>query len=234
MSDSFSTKVVPKSLVDAVTERLEAAIVAGELAPGERIREQTLATSLGVSRGPLREAIRRLEGRRLLDRKVNVGVSVAMLSPERLDNLLTVREALEGMACRLAAERMSKQELDELVKLLESHARKPDVTRGSGYYQESGDYDFHFRIVTASRNELLASIVKGDLYDLLRVYRYKSSTMTGRAAQAIDEHRAIVEALVARDPERAEAAMRSHIRNARLHAQMALRKVDEAEAEAGA
>jgi len=231
MSDSFSTKVVPKSLVDAVTERLEAAIVAGELAPGERIREQTLATSLGVSRGPLREAIRRLEGRRLLDRKVNVGVSVAMLSPERLDNLLTVREALEGMACRLAAERMSEQELDELVKLLESHARKPDVTRGSGYYQESGDYDFHFRIVTASRNELLASIVKGDLYDLLRVYRYKSSTMTGRAAQAIDEHRAIVEALVARDPERAEAAMRSHIRNARLHAQMALRKVDEAEAE---
>ena len=229
MSDSFSTKVVPKSLVDAVTERLEAAIVAGELAPGERIREQTLAASLGVSRGPLREAIRRLEGRRLLDRKVNVGVSVAMLSPERLDNLLTVREALEGMACRLAAERMSDQELKELVKLLESHARKPDVTQGSGYYQESGDYDFHFRIATASRNELLSSIVKGDLYDLLRVYRYKSSTMTGRAAQAIEEHRAIVEALVARDPDRAEAAMRAHIRNARLHAQMALKKAEEAE-----
>lgn len=227
MIDSFSTKVVPKSLVDAVTERLEAAIVAGELAPGERIREQTLAASLGVSRGPLREAIRRLEGRRLLDRKVNVGVSVAMLSPERLDNLLTVREALEGMACRLAAERMSDQELKELVKLLDSHARKRDVAMGQGYYQESGDYDFHFRIATASRNELLASIVKGDLYDLLRVYRYKSSTMTGRAAQALDEHRAIVDALVSRDPDRAEAAMRTHIRNARLHAQMALKKTAE-------
>jgi len=229
MTESFNTKVVAKSLVDAVTERLEAAIIAGELGPGERIREQTLAASLGVSRGPLREAIRRLEGRRLLDRKANVGVSVAMLSPERLDNLLTVREALEGMACRLAAERMSDEELGELVKLLDTHSKKPDVARGEGYYQESGDFDFHFRIARASNNELLASIVMGDLYDLLRVYRYKSSTMAGRAAQALEEHREIVEALVSRDPERAEAAMRTHIRNARLHAQMALKKSEEAE-----
>ncbi|MBM9593860.1 GntR family transcriptional regulator [Roseitranquillus sediminis] len=226
MAESFSTKVVAKSLVDAVTERLEAAIIAGELAPGERIREQTLATALGVSRGPLREAIRRLEGRRLLDRKANVGVSVTELSPQRLDDLLTVRESLEGMACRLASQRMSDAEIDDMRKLLASHSRRREIALGEGYYQESGDVDFHFRIAAASGNELLTSMVTGDLYDLLRVYRYKSSTMTGRTSQALEEHRAIVEALASRDPDQAEQAMRTHIRNARLYAQMALEKAE--------
>jgi len=224
VNESFSTKVEAKSLVDAVTERLEAAIIAGELKPGERIREQTLATALGVSRGPLREAIRRLEGRRLLERRINIGVRVAELSPQKLVDLLLVREALEGMACRLAAERMSDTELAELRKLLENHASQRELQSGEGYYVESSDFDFHFRIAKAADNELLRDIVTGDLYDLLRVYRYKSSTMAGRAKQALEEHHEIMEALEARDPDRAEASMRKHIRNARMHAQLALEK----------
>lgn len=215
-------KVEARSLVDAVAERLEAAIIAGELAPGSRISEQALASAMGVSRGPLREAIRRLEGRRLLERRANLGVRVAALSAERLDNLLTVREALEGMACRLAAERMSEEDLGALAALIEGHASEPQITTGKGYYQQSGDFDFHFRIAKASGNELLVSMVCGDLYDLLRIYRYKSSTMEGRAAAALDEHRAIVAALQARDPDAAEKAMRRHIRNARQHALIAM------------
>ncbi len=91
MASQMSLKIEPKSLVDAVTERLEAAIIAGDLAPGERIREQTLAVEMGISRGPLREAIRRLEGRRLLERTANIGVRVAELSPQKVDQILTVR-----------------------------------------------------------------------------------------------------------------------------------------------
>ncbi|WP_158965411.1 GntR family transcriptional regulator [Chachezhania sediminis] len=219
-----SNKIVPKSLVDAVAERLENAIIAGELAPGERIYEQVLAAEMGISRGPLREAIRRLEGRRLLERRANIGVRVAELSTRRLDELLTVREALEGMACRLAAELITDAEVAELRRMIDDHARHEDVAAGEGYYQQSGDFDFHFRIAKASQNEFLISMVTDDLYDLLRVYRYKSSTMGGRAAEAVAEHHAIVDALAAQDPDKAETAMRTHLRNARIHAKLALEK----------
>ena len=215
-----SSKIVAKSLVEVVTERLEEAIIGGELAPGERIFEQVLATDMGISRGPLREAIRRLEGRRLLTREPNVGVRVAELSLERLDDLLTVREALEGMACRIAAERFTDEEIQDLQKMLDKHSA--GVRSRKGYYQQGRDFDFHFRIAEASGNEFLISMISGDLYDLLRVYRYKSSTLKGRADEALEEHQKIVDALAARDPEQAEAAMREHLRNARHHAKLAL------------
>ena len=229
-----SPKIVAKSLVDAVTERLEDAIIAGELAPGERIFEQVLAAEMGISRGPLREAIRRLEGRRLLERRANIGVRVAELSPKRLDELLTVREALEGIACRIAAEKITDEEVAELSALIETHSKKKDVAAGQGYYQQSGDFDFHFRIAKATENEFLISMITGDLYDLLRVYRYKSSTMGGRATEALTEHRRIVEALSNHDPDAAEAAMREHIRNARIYAKLALEKATKAQAEGAA
>ncbi len=215
-------KIEAKSLVDAVTEQLEAAIIGGDLAPGERLREQVLAAEYGISRGPLREAIRRLEGRRLLERKANIGVSVVELSPGRLTELLNVREALEGMACRLAAERISPEELAQLRAMLKDHAGHREIVSGEGYYQQSGDFDFHFRIAKVSRNEYLISMISGDLYDLLRLYRYKSSTMSGRAAKALEEHHAILDALASGNPDKAEAAMRTHIRNARVHAQLAM------------
>lgn len=221
-------KIVAKSLVEVVTERLEEAIIEGDLAPGERIFEQVLATDMGISRGPLREAIRRLEGRRLLTREPNVGVRVAELSSKRLDELLAVREALEGMACRIAAERFTDKEVDELQKMLDKHSDQ--VHSGKGYYQQGRDFDFHFRIAQATDNEFLISMISGDLYDLLRVYRYKASTMEGRADEALEEHQKIVDALRTRDPDQAEQAMREHIRNARYHAMLAL---DAAEKKAG-
>lgn len=230
MKPVLTSKVQARSLVDVVAERLEAAIISGELAPGTRLSEQSLANSLGVSRGPLREAIRRLEGRTLIERTPNIGVRVAALSPSDLDDLLVVREALEGMACALAAQNLTKSELDGLEKLLGEHETQKSLKTGTGYYQESRDFDFHFRIARASKNERLISMICGDLYDLLRIYRYKSSTMKGRASQALGEHREILDALKARDSEKAEQKMRAHIRGARIHAAMAL-EAAKAEAE---
>src|SRR5260370_17240756 len=103
MSDTLNHKVSARSLVDVLAERIEAAIISGDLQPGSKIREQTLAASLGVSRGPLREAIRRLEGRKLLQRTPNIGVSVSALSPGDLYEALHLPEVLEGLACPLAA-----------------------------------------------------------------------------------------------------------------------------------
>lgn len=217
MSSVLDRKVQPQSLVDVVAERIEAAIISGQLEPGSRLSEQGLAASLGVSRGPLREAIRRLEGRKLLERTPNIGVRVAALSLKDLNDVLQVREALEGMACRLAAQNMTDPEIAELKSLLGKHEQQKSVREGKGYYQESKDFDFHFRIVTGSRNERLSQILLGDLYYLLRVYRYKSSTKPGRAMEALKEHKAIVTALEQHDPDAAERAMREHLHNARRY-----------------
>jgi DNA-binding GntR family transcriptional regulator len=217
MTEILGGRVQARSLVDVVTERLEAAIISGELAPGSRLSEQGLATAFGVSRGPLREAIRRLEGRHLLQRTANIGVHVTKLSWRDLTDLLTVREALEGMACRLAAEAMTADEIAELASLLDAHGAQQSVQAGTGYYQQPRDFDFHFKIVTASRNERLIQMLCTDMYDLLRIYRYRSSTFGGRARNAYDEHLVILKALQNRDPYASETAMRQHIRNSRLH-----------------
>lgn len=209
--------VTPQSLVDMITRQLEAAIISGELAPGDRISEQALAKNLGVSRGPLREAISRLEGRRLIERKPNFGARIASLSREDLNEILIVREALEGMAARLAAQRMNDTDLAALRRLLGEHGRLEGVRTGSGYLQEGADFDFHHRIIMASGNQRLINMLCGELYDLLRIYRYKSSTLNRRASDAYGEHVDIVEALEARDAAAAEAAMRRHLRNAREH-----------------
>ena len=216
MAGALAGKVEVRSLVDAVAERIEAAIVSGSLAPGSRISEQALAASLGVSRGPLREAIRRLEGRKLLTRTTNIGVRVAELSHKDLDEILVVREALEGMAAGLAAQAMSDAEIADLRRLVEGHGKQKALAEGKGYYQESHDEDFHVRVVNGSGNARLAEMLTGDLYYLLRVYRYRSSTKPGRARAALDEHLAVVDAIARRDSAAAEAAMRAHLRHARM------------------
>jgi DNA-binding GntR family transcriptional regulator len=216
MKGLLDNKVQAQSLVDVVAERIEAAIISGALEPGSRLSEQALATSLGVSRGPLREAIRRLEGRKLLQRTPNIGVHVAALSLKDLHEILQIRESLEGLACGEAAKNMTDAEIAALADLLEKHESQKSVQEGKGYYQESKDFDFHFRIVSGSRNARLAEMLTGDLYYLLRIYRYKSSTQPGRAKKALQEHKDIVAAITRRDPAAAEQAMRLHLRNARL------------------
>ena len=213
----LNSRLEARSLVDLIVERLEASIISGEIAPGTKLSEVALAQSLGVSRGPLREAIRRLEGRKLLQRTPNIGVRVAEFTEDDLSDILVVREALEGMACRQACLKMTDAEVKTLRQLLRSHGLQSGVKKGTGYYQEGKDFDFHFLIIKGSRNERLIQMLCGDLYDLLRVYRYKSSTLGGRAKAAYMEHEKIVEAIEARDPDAAEASMREHLRNARSY-----------------
>lgn len=221
MNGILSHKVSAQSLVDTLAERIEAAIVSGDLQPGSKLSEQALATSLGVSRGPLREAIRRLEGRKLLQRTPNIGVRVASLSLSDLCEVLQVREALEGLACGLAATSMTDEELKALSELLHQHQKS---VQGTGFYQESMDFDFHFRIVKGSRNARLVQMLCEDLYYLLRVYRSQFSVISGQAKQTLREHKDIVAALMRRDPVEAERKMRLHIGNARLYVEEQMRE----------
>lgn len=202
-----------RTLSDRVGQQLIDAIVRGELAQGSKISEAELAQRYGISRGPLREAIRRLEGLGLVQRQAHIGARVVRLSKPELVDIYAVREALEGMACRLAAHHMSEQAIQELDQLLQEHERQ--VLQNHAYYQAAGDFDFHYRIIHGSANARLIELLTGELYHLIRMYRYQSAQISSRPQQALSDHRHIVEAIKQRDAELAEMLMRRHISAAR-------------------
>ena len=147
----------------------------------------------------------------MLVRVPHVGARVVSLSPEELIELYEVRESLEGMACRLAAERMSEAEIAELREVLNTHEQDESFQAGLGYYQQEGDFDFHYKIIQGSGNRTLAKLLCDELYQLVRMYRIRFSTTPNRPHQAFTEHHRILEAIAERDGELAELLMRRHI-----------------------
>lgn len=204
-----------RTLSERVFARLQDDIVLGVLKPGTKLGETELATRYGVSRGPLREAIRRLESRKLLERVPHVGTRVAQLNGADLIEIYRVREALEGMAARLAAEHMTADEVAGLHRLLSQHEQQQDLQEDTAYFQREGDLDFHYRIIHGSHNQTLIDLLIGELYHLVRMYRYQFSTVANRPQKALAEHRRIVEAIESGDGEMAELLMRRHISRAR-------------------
>jgi len=190
------------------------AIYTGELAPGDEVNEAALAERFGVSRGPVREAVRRLQGIGLVSREPYMRATVVSLTPAQVRELFEMREALEGMACRLAARRMSDDELDRFASDLEAARalRLASPRRGA----KVPDFDFHERIIRASGNARIASTLCGDMYHLLRVYRRRSGAVRERGDEAHAEHWQILRALRARDGELAESLMRAHVARASL------------------
>ncbi|WP_185837555.1 GntR family transcriptional regulator [Vibrio cholerae] len=196
-----------------LTEYLIEAIVEGQLAPGSKISEPELAKQFQVSRGPLREALMRVEGLGLIERIPHIGARVIQLSPTKLVELYAVREALEGMAARLAARNITEIELAGLESLLSTHSTHIDQVEGASYFHQQGDFDFHYRIIQASRNQQLIGLLCDELYHLLRMYRYQSPH--SRPVEALEEHKFILRAIRQRDEELAEMLMRRHISRSR-------------------
>lgn len=200
---------------ETLTELLVEAIINGDMLPGSKISEPELAKHYQVSRGPLREAIMRVEGLGLIERVPHVGARVITFSPEKLIELYAVREALEGMAARLAARYITQEELLSLELLLSTHSKHIDEVEGSSYFHQHGDFDFHYRIIKASRNRKLIALLCDELYHLLRMYRYQSPRAQSRPKEALDEHKYILQAIRNRDEELAEMLMRRHISGSR-------------------
>ncbi|ENM3951854.1 GntR family transcriptional regulator [Vibrio cholerae] len=194
-----------------LTEYLIEAIVEGELSPGSKISEPELAKQFQVSRGPLREALMRVEGLGLIERIPHIGARVIQLSPTKLVELYAVREALEGMAARLAARNITEIELAGLESLLSTHSTHIDQVEGASYFHQQGDFDFHYRIIQASRNQQLIGLLCDELYHLLRMYRYQSPRSHSRPVEALEEHKFILRAIRQRDEELAEMLMCRHI-----------------------
>lgn len=215
---AVADKIVPAdplTIADRVFDLLREAIVEGDIAPGSKISEPELARIYGISRGPLREAIGRLESCGLVVRRANVGARVVTLSSAQLLEIFHVREALEGMAARLAASNMSDAEIVDLRALLDQHGTQIAQDVDHAYFQREGDLDFHYRIVQGSHNGRITALLCNDLYHLVRLYRYQFGMPSKRGPRAFVEHGHIVDAIERRDPEMAEWMMRAHIRASR-------------------
>ncbi len=204
------------TLADNLREKLISAIIDGEIPQGEKISEMELASRYGVSRGPLREAIRDLEGLRLVRRRPHAGVRVVSLHCAELREIFTIREALEGMAARLASEKMSDEDIHSLGELLRLHETEVRNSDGELYFRQQGDLDFHLRILRGSGNQHLYELMGEDLYQLIMMYRRQSSQCLARVTRALDEHKRIFDAIRSRDGELAEILMRRHIQGASL------------------
>lgn len=200
---------------DSVLSRLSDAIMSGELKPGAKISEPEVSKRYGISRAPLREAIRRLEERNLVSRIPRQGARVVVLSPARIEQIFVIREAVEGMAAREAAQNITPAEVASLQASLE---RQREAARDSGshaYPFESLDTDYHAAIARASRNEFLAKFLCEDYQALIEICRRQQRRRPERAHRSLIEHGQIVEALAQRDPDLAEMLMRRHVAAAR-------------------
>lgn len=206
----------PVTIADKLFLDLRRAILEGEIPAGKKISEPELANAYGVSRGSLREAIGKLENCNLVTRKPNIGARIIGFSTTQLMEIYQIREAMEGMAARLAAENMTDEELGHLRKLLASHHK--EIEQHHGYSQQDVDLDFHFCIIQGSKNKRLIRMLCQDLYDLVRFYRFRLKSGFRRSEQAFHEHNLIVSAIERRDGEMAETLMRHHVRASRDNA----------------
>ncbi|MDE1991708.1 MAG: GntR family transcriptional regulator [Rhizobiaceae bacterium] len=204
------------TLAEQVYRRLSEAILGGELAPGSKISEPALARAYGVSRGPLREALHRLQERKLITRSANQGPRVIKPTVEALAELFVVREALEGMAARMAAINATEDDIARLRAAVTGPGAGSNGTQDTtdGAYEQL-DQDFHVAIAQCSRNPMLIDLLCGELYPLLKLYRGTPVGHRPRRLRAVDEHRRVVDAIEDKDPELAEMLMRRHILAAR-------------------
>ena len=209
------TLLSPSTLADSVFNQLRIAIVKGELPPGSKVNEPQLSKQYGISRGPLREAIRRLEGCKLVEITPNIGAKVVSLNIRQIIEIYEIRESLEGLACRLAAEEASKEDCRSLRDLLTNHEQQIQSENDRLYYQKEDDLDFHYLIVQLSGNSRLFNLLCDELYHLLRLYRVQTSSSPSRPVQAFKEHHQIVDAIENRDGELAELLMQRHVASAK-------------------
>jgi DNA-binding GntR family transcriptional regulator len=197
-----------RTTAEAVYRALRQGIVHGRLAPGERLRSDALATELRVSRTPVREALRKLEAEGLVEH-AGSRLVVRALSEQDLTELFYVREALEGMAARLAAENATPSEIAEIRELLDDM----EAVRRRGALEPLRQLtgEFHQLVARASHNNRLAQALT-TLLDNVRKIQTSTLFGEGRAVQALQEHRDLMAAIAAHDGDRAEMLARAHRR----------------------
>ena len=201
------------SLADQVFDRLESDILTGVYTRGQVLTELKLVEDLGVSRTPIREAVRRLEQEHILEITAK-GIVIIGVSKEELADIYAIRLRIEGLAARYAAERITDEQLYELKEALE--LQEYYVNRKDADHIIEQDSRFHELLYKFSGSSVLYYTLL-PLHNKVQKYRKVSVQDAERAVKSAAEHRAVYEALAARDAERAEQAVIHHVENARSH-----------------
>ncbi|MCL3883159.1 GntR family transcriptional regulator [Marivita sp. GX14005] len=202
---------------NAVYLRLMDELREGVLNPGDRLRETELAERLGVSRTPVREAIRQMEADGIVTHVPRQGASIRTLDYAEVMDLYEMRAVLEGTAARLAARAASDIEIAELIDM--NHALAEKGSRPDAF---ALNRQFHAALLDAAKNRFLTRSITA-LQKALMILGPTTLTEPDRAERAVEEHRAVLSAIEARDGAAAEAAMRAHIEGAQRVRVRALR-----------
>jgi DNA-binding GntR family transcriptional regulator len=199
------------ALSELAHKALMGMLLSGELAPNEVVTERQIALQLGISRTPLREAVRRLEGERLLERQRSGALVVRALPIEEYMHILNVRRLVEGEAARLAAGRVPVAELQHLKRRIGEALQLPGDVVTPEF--AASDRDLHALIAAASGNPVLQQVI-ADLRTRTAMFRF--GRLPSRRQAVCAEHLEIIDALLAGDSERAQKAMHHHVDQVRL------------------
>jgi len=200
-----------KNAREAAFEKIKEAIIKGHFKPGEKLVEQTLAQEMGVSRTPVREAIRRLEAEGFVVSIPRKGVVVSRADKEEIVQLYSIRAELEGLAARWAIENADEDDirkLDEAISRMEETAASGDL---DGVVQSNAL--FHDAIAQASKSRILCTLLK-TLQDNIQRFRFQSLHLPGRPVAALAEHKEIVAAIKEKKAEEADRLLKEHLQNA--------------------
>lgn len=209
-----------------VFDSLWRAIISGKIAPGEMLTERDLARSLGVSRTPIREALRKLEKYGLVQHERNKGVRVISVTTDSVKQLYEVRELLEGLGASTLAKKATQEDIQVLEMLLhqaEEAAEENDIGKLSEI-----NSTFHLELARRSNNQYLVNIME-TLQSHISLVMSKSLSQRGRPIKNIAEHWMIVDAIKQGDPELAKSITCYHVRKAMTKAieEVSIKKMEE-------
>jgi DNA-binding GntR family transcriptional regulator len=204
----MNTKLINRPLYEDVAERLREQIFSHELAPGSWLDEQSLAIAFGISRTPMREAIKVLASEGLVTTKMNKGAYVTEVDRRDLEQIFTVLSLLEGQAAKETAIKASEDQLTQLDNL-HHRLEKAAADRDTEQFFEI-NVKFHDLIQEIAGNRWMNGVIV-DLRKVLKLQRRDSLSRTGRLLSSLIEHREILQAILKKDPIAAESAMRKHL-----------------------
>jgi DNA-binding GntR family transcriptional regulator len=199
---------IQRLLPHALSDRLREMIVAGDLAPGEKINERELCEAFGVSRTPMREAVQALAKEGLIQLIPRRGARVTPMTVEDLEEVFPVMGALEALAAEMACARMPDAEITAIRELTEAMVAAYDKGDRPAYFQINEE--IHERLFSAAGNETLIEMRRG-LAARIRRARFRANLSAERWRQAVAEHVEIVDALERRDGAGLAAMMKEHI-----------------------
>ena len=197
-------------LRDVVFNTLRDAILTGKLVPGERLMENQLAEKLGVSRTPVREALRMLELENLVELVPRKGAQVLDMSEKDIVNILEVRSALEGLATSLACKKMTKEDLQQL-KNMEVDFEKAVADNDVDHFVDI-DEDFHDLIFAATENDKLINIFRNLRIQLYRYRMAQAKNNETSMSTIVAHHRSIIRAIENHDAEEGASIAQGHIK----------------------